>query len=400
MVLAATSLNIGQTRYLSAYSVPKKSLTELTIKNLQPPAKGQETTWDTQLTGFGVRCSQGGAKTFVVMYGKTRKRQTIGRYPIVSLAEARKRAREILLNAALHPDQVVSPAFDEAVERYLRLREPELRPRTFHEYKRLLESHFGAFAGTAIEDISGSEVADALDRIERLGERAHAYSAVKAFLNWCVQREYCAASPLGSQKRPKVPSAKERVLSDDELVAIWHATEEMGKFGAIVRLLMVTGQRRQQIACLQTSWVDLERKVISFPAAVMKNNRDHIVPFGNLTAYLLMRAAPIDGYYFSPPGLAGHPYTAWSKNKRALDGRLPDMDPWTLHDLRRTWSTNAARLDIAPHITDRVLSHVTGSLSPIARVYNRFKYEAEMRVAIQRMESHLLELVNPEVAVT
>ncbi len=374
--------------------MPKRSLTELTLKNLKPPAKGQETTWDSQLTGFGVRCSQGGAKTFIVMFGKTRKRETIGRYPVVSLADARQRAKEILLNATLHPGKVISPSFDDAVRRYLNLREPELRPRSFAEYKRLLQSHF-EFEGAAVDDITANEVAEALDGIGKLGERAHAYTALKVFFNWCVQREYCRTNPLAAMKRPKVPSAKERVLSDDELVAVWNATEDLGKYGTIVRLLMVTGQRRQQIACLHTSWVDFQRKIISFPAHIMKNNRDHVLPFGTLTGYLLGPLLPNNGYYFSPPGLAGHPFSAWSKNKRALDQRLPDMDPWTLHDLRRTWSTNAARLDIAPHITDRVLSHVTGSLSPIARVYNRFRYENEMRDAVRRIESHILELVSP-----
>jgi integrase len=385
----------GETRYLSAYSVPKRSLTELTVKNLKPPSKGQETTWDTQLTGFGVRCSQGGAKTFLVMFGKTRKRVTIGRYPVVTLAAARQRAKKILLGASLDPDKTPSPPFDEAVRRYLRLREPELKPRTHIEYKRLLENHF-AFGETSVADISTSEVADAIDRIERLGERSHAYVALKVFFNWCLEREYCSANPMAVIRKPRVPSAKERVLSDDELAAIWEATEHLGKYGAIVRLLMTTGQRRQQIACLQTAWINDKRKVITFPAEIMKNNREHEVPYGMLTDFLLKQAIAVEGYYFSPVGLVGHPFTAWSKNKRRLDALLPEMDSWTLHDLRRTWSTNAARLDVAPHITDRVLSHVTGSLSQVARVYNRFKYEAEVRDAVRRMESHILELVRQD----
>jgi integrase len=377
--------------------VPKKSLTELTVKNLKPPANGQATTWDTQLTGFGVRCSQGGAKTFVVMHGKNRRRVTIGRYPVISLAAARQRAKEILFNASLHPGKTPSPSFDETVARYLKLREPELKPRTFVEYKRLLSNHF-AFGETPVEDISTNEVADAIDRIERPGERSHAYVALKVFFNWCLQREYCTANPMAVIRKPKLPSAKERVLSDDELAAIWQATEDLGVYGTIVRLLMTTGQRRQQIACLQTAWIDDKHKVIAFPAAIMKNSREHILPFGTLTDFLLMRTLPVKGYFFSPPGLAGRPFTAWSKNKRRLDSLLLDMDPWTLHDLRRTWSTNAARLDVAPHITDRVLSHVSGSLSPVARVYNRYKYEEAVRDAVRRIESHIMELVRPEIS--
>ena len=372
--------------------MPKRSLTELTIKNLKPPASGQITTWDTQLTGFGVRCSPGGTKTFVVMYGKRRRRVTVGRYPTMSLAIARQRAREILVNASLGADARPSVAFREAVERYLRLREPELRPKTFSEYKRLLRTHF-PFDDTLVEDVATNDIVDALDRIERLSERAHAYAALKSFLNWCLERGYCAANPMALLKKPKVASAKERVLSDDELVAVWKASEHLGKFGTIVRLLITTGQRRQQIAFLQSAWIDDERKVITFPAEIMKNNREHVLPFGTLTNYVLMWATPVKGYYFSPTSLVGRPFSAWSKNKRRLDKMLPDMEPWTLHDLRRTWSTNAARLDVPPHIIDRVLSHVTGTLSPVARVYNRYKYETAVRDAVRRVESHVMELI-------
>ena len=174
---------------------------------------------------------------------------------------------------------------------------------------------------------------------------------------------------------------------------MWQATEQLGKYGTIVRLLMATGQRAGQISNLQTAWIDKKRKAIAFPAAIMKNNLEHKLAYGSLTDFLLLQTIPNQGYYFSPDGLVGHPFSAWSKNKSKLDAMLPDMEPWTLHDLRRTWSTNAARLDIAPHITDRVLSHVTGTLSPVARVYNRYKYETAVRDAVQRVESHILELI-------
>lgn len=372
--------------------MPKKSLTDLMIKRLKPPERGQETTWDTQITGFGVRCSQGGSKTFVVMHGKNRRRVSIGRYPVVSLSAARQKAKEILFNATLHPEKTPSPSYMLALERYFRLREPELKRSTFLEYRRLLNTHF-SFNETPVEDITTNEIANLLDQIESQSERSHAYVALKVFFNWCVEREYCPSNPMATIRKPKIPSAKERVLDDDELAAIWHATDELGKYGTIVRLLITTGQRRGQIANLQSAWVDKDKKIITFPAEIMKNGREHRLPYGLLTDFVLLRTTAIEGYFFSPPGLAGRPFTAWSKNKRRLDQLLPDIEPWTLHDLRRTWSTNAARLDIAPHITDRVLSHVTGTLSPVARVYNQYKYETAVREAVRAMEKHILGLV-------
>lgn len=128
-----------------------------------------------------------------------------------------------------------------------------------------------------------------------------------------------------------------------------------------------------------------------FPPEVMKTNREHRVPFALATGQLLQKCFPIEGYYFSPATAIGRPFTAWSKNKDALD-KLAGIEPWTLHDLRRTWSTNAARLDVPPHITERILSHVAPE-GKVAAIYNRWKFEREMRWAVERMADFILELM-------
>ncbi len=160
--------------------------------------------------------------------------------------------------------------------------------------------------------------------------------------------------------------------------------------GAIVKILMLTGQRRGQIDRLQTSWVDKEG--ISFPASVMKNKLEHYCPIGSLTYYTLLEIIPVDGYYFSPLTAVGRPFTAWSKNKKKLDSMV-QFDPWCLHDLRRTWSTNAPRLDIPPHITSRILSHASPE-GTIAKIYNRYKYRSEMADAMHKMNDHILSLID------
>ena len=373
--------------------MPKTLLTDLMIKNLKPPARGQQTTWDTQLTGFGVRVSQGGSKTFVVMHGQRRKRVTIGRYPLVPLAEARKKARQILLVATLDPSKVPSAPFDVAVERFLTMREPEVRPATFREYKRLLTTRF-AWGDTLVEDIATHEAANYLDAIESQSERTHAYTVLKIFFNWCVERQYCLHNPLNPIRKPKVPDARERVLSDMELAGVWEATQDMGKYGAIVRLLMVSGQRANQIARLQEDWIDYKKKTITFPSSVMKNGREHELPFGTLMEFLLRSVIPMQGYLFSPVGKAGRPFSAWSKNKLKLDRLLNLPDPFTLHDLRRTWATNAPRLDISPHIAERMLSHASPGQSKVHAIYDRYRYRDEMRAAAEKMESHILGLVS------
>ena len=372
----------------------KKNLTNLSIKKLKPPEKGQVTVWDKTLSGFGVRCSQGGTKTFVLQYGPrdARKLKSIGRYDIISLADARQRAKEILASQTLQPGKVASPTFDVAKDRYLRLREPELRRGTYKEYKRIIEKYF-QFQDVPVEDISTEDVVNIIDTITSPSERGHAYVSIKVFFNWCIERKYCSSNPLATIRRPKKSPSRERVLDDAELKAIWHAVGSMKRYRDIVRLLIVTGQRRGEIARMHENWIDEENKIINFPANVMKNKKSHSLPYGSLADGIFFLKKPVDGFLFSPSGMPGVPFSAWSKNKSKLNSLLPPMEPWTLHDLRRTWSTNAAKLDIPPHITDRVLSHSAGSISEIARIYNRHKYEHETKEAMLRMNEFIKDLV-------
>jgi integrase len=361
-------------------------LTDFAIRSLPIPEKGQKDYWD-DLKGFGIRVSQGGSRTFIVMHRGSRK--ALGRYPLLGLAEARERARALLYELHVKPNKRPSIPYTEAVDRYLRLVEPELRHSTFVEYKRYLTNRF-RFNGL-LEEIAAHEIVDQLDAIEGPSERTHAYTALKIFLNWCCQREYLDRNPMEKLKKPKVPSARERVLNDTELAGVWTATTALGRFGIIMRLLICLGQRANQVASLQEQWVDFDKKVITFPRDIMKANKEHVLPFGTITEELLRSVTPTQGYYFSPNGI-GRPFTAWSKNKAALD-KLLDFDaPFTIHDLRRTWSTNAPRLDIPPHITERVLAHKHPH-GKIAAIYDRFRYTAELRSAIEKMESFVVNLL-------
>ncbi len=371
--------------------MPKSNLTDIGVRNIEPPEKGQVTHWDSRLTGFGVRVSQGGAKTFLIMVGKERRRITIGRYPLVSLADARKKGRQLLLGQTLKERGDIEITYDEAVQRFLTQKQGELKESTHWSYTTLLARNFD-FKGILVGDIDTGLVLNQIDRIARQSQKVSSFSVIKVFFNWCVERHYIMVSPLLGVKKPKPLSARDRVLNDDELTLIWKGCDKLGKYGAIVQLLILTGQRRNQISRLEQKWINFKKKEIVFPASVMKNNQEHILPIAGLCEFVLRTNVPNDNYYFSPVGLSGHPFTAWSKNKRALD-RTIDIDPWTLHDLRRTWSTNAARLDIPPHITDRVLAHSTGSIGPVARVYNRWKYLDEMQDAMGRMNSHIMQLI-------
>lgn len=370
--------------------MPKVRLTDLVVQKLKPPEKSQVDYWDVNLPSFGVRVSQGGSKTFVVLIN--RQRRAIGRYGVMTLKEARAEAKRVLFDkTAAGREQELEVTYQEAVDRYLRMKEPELRANTLRDYTRLL----GRFDfPNAVKDIKPHQVADALDRFDRQTDKSHAFTVLKVFFGWCLAREYCSSNPLQNLKKPKLPPARDRVLTDDELTAIWFGCEELEKYGALVRLLMLTGQRAGQIARLQGSWVSKGQDSITAPAAVMKNKQEHYCPIGNLCRFVLLQVPMVGDYYFSPVTKVGRPFSAWSKNKAKLD-QLVQLDPWRLHDLRRTWSSNAPRLDIPPHITSRVLSH-TSEEGKVAQIYNRYKYRREMADAMVKMDDHILSLIEPD----
>jgi len=370
--------------------VPKtKTLTELNIKNIRPPTKGQTVYWDT-LTGFGVRVSQGGTKTFMVVHGKDRRRTSIGRYPLMSLAQARTTAKQLLAEYTLNPYQKKpSKTYDDAVAQYLSVRAPEVRASTLVEYRRCLTKHF--MFTSQVEDIQTNQIIDQLDRIKSQAEKSHAYTALKIFLNWCVERQYREFNPLQRVKKPAGPASRERVLSDEELVAVWKATGDHMRFNVILRVLLLTGQRANQIASLRTEWIDWDKSLITFPAEIMKNKQEHVLPVGRVTLAMLRNMTPQRGYLFAQSRETKRPFAGWNKCKRALD-ETASVSDWKIHDLRRSWATNAPQLGILPHITDRILSHYSAR-GLVASIYDRHTYLEPMREAVDRMESHVLGLV-------
>jgi len=346
------------------------------------------THWDETTPAFGVRVGKR-AKTFFCIRDGGR-RITIGRYPSMKLVDARIKAKGLLLGVY---EKRTAPGYLEAVESYLKQVKPDLKLKTYSEYARILRR-----MPFITVEVSPSEIASCLEQIPKASTRAHAYAALKTFFNWSMRNEYCESNPVTRVRPPKKLAARERVLEDHELKAIWHACDKLGGYGTLVRLLMVTGQRKGQFARLQEEWVDFKHKRFAWPGGAMKAGQPHTLPFSTLAEYLVRKEVPIDGFYFTPLAKIGQPFTAWSKNKAALD-KLVDLDHWTLHDLRRTWSTNAARLDVPPHITERVLAHVAPE-GKVASIYNRFKYENEMRDAMQTMADFVASLlveVNEEI---
>jgi integrase len=321
------------------------SLTDTAIRNAPIPAKGQRTLWDG-LKGFGIRLSQGGSKTFIVMIGSG-KRFTIGRYPAVSLAEARTEAKRTLAEKQLGKFRPARVSFDQALAEYLEDCKGRLRPRSLKNYRDYLTAHF-RYGRRSLADVTTREIILALKPLSP-SQREHAYRIGRTFFRWCVRHSLLDASPM--ERMPAVPLGKPRtrVLTEVELRAVWKAARPCTTpFHAIVALLVLTGQRRGEIAALRWDWINDDR--VEFPASIAKNHRAWTVPLCS-TGYDVIT---------SVPRLASSPYvfpalrqrsdrttviSGWSKAKAAFD-RDCGVTGWTLHDLRRTFATNLQRLGV------------------------------------------------------
>ena len=211
---------------------------------------------------------------------------------------------------------------------------------------------------------------------------------------WCERRFYLKSSPCARLQAPGAVTTRERVLTDAELAAVLlQARKTPYPFGAIVELLILTGQRRGEIAALRWEWIDDEAKTITLPSSITKNKQAHTFPYGDLASAVIAAIPRLNEYVFpaARDRLKHKPATifnGWSKPKVAFDKACP-IAAWTLHDLRRTFATNLAALGTPIHVTEKLLNHVSGTVSGVAAIYNRHAYLDEMRAAIDAWEKRL-----------
>ena len=372
------------------------NLTDLAIRSLKAPAKGQKDYFDDALAGFGVRVSQGGTRSFFLFTGKAhnRRRHAIGRVGIITLAQARVEAKRLLAEQTLGHSKPKSITFSAALTIFEQQKYPELKARTVHDYKAIFRRHFSKKLGDVrLADISFETVTAITDRlVSTKSEHRHALVVAGTFFRWCVRRRFLKHNPLDGADIPKAGKRK-RVLSDAELVEVYRGAEAHGyPFGTIVQLLIMSGQRRGEIAALRGTWLSHNQQAVTFPPEITKNNREHIVPLGPV-ALGLLEELDGDGLLFPAVGGKGKPFSGFSKCKKALDKTLKNVKPYTLHDLRRTFSTNIAKLGVPPHIKEALLNHISAK-SEVEAIYDMWTYLPEMRSALEKWEVHLSALLN------
>jgi integrase len=361
-------------------------LTDLSIKALKAPESGAIIYADDTLTGFGVRVSEGGTKSFVLTHGVRRQRLTIGRVGVLGLQEARLAAKKTLAEYTLGKGRAQRVPWNTAKVEYLARVKGACKERTYLDYAWYLDTHF-RFGETIMDDLSQAELQRKLDKLlDRPALHGCAYAVLRGFIRWAYRRYYLEINPMARMEPPSPVDSRDRTLTDDELVRVWSAAGELNTFGLIVRGLILTGQRRGEVTKLQDTMIGDD--CITLPKEFTKNNRAHKFPVGPMTLDLLPKRT---GLLFPADGSA-KPFSGFSKCKAALD-ECSGVSNWRLHDLRRTLRTKWAELGVPKEVAEKYINHISGVHSGVNAVYDRYNYYSEMRAAVDKWEGHLQELL-------
>ena len=335
--------------------MPKLNLTDLAIQRLKADT-GQVRYFDEQLPGFGILVGKT-SKTFFAVTGKERRMTTLGRYPGTTLKDARGEAKRILADpTAPKPKQ----SYSEAVDVFLKARTGHVRPATLTVYRHNLKT---LDFKCDLASINRTLIKEGLNKWEGKKPAINAcHSVLRTFLNWCVECELIDKNPLYRARAPHKTPSRARVLTDDEIVKVWNATNYK-PYGYIIRLCLLTAGRRNEVRHLTV--VD---DLLVFKDT--KNHTDHHLPITPLVREHLM-----EPYNFNN----------WQCSKEKLD-KVCGVKSFTVHDLRRTWAYLAGRLGVRPEVIERVLNH---KRTGIVEVYQRYEYLPEMTEALLTVEAFI-----------
>ncbi len=381
-------------------------LTKASIAALELPAgKSDHIEWDTTLPGFGVRVRTSGKRTFIVQYrvGHAQRRETLGDVRELDLEQARRAAKRKLGAVALGHDPAAEKAEARArakhtlgavLPRFIERQRARVRPRSMPAIELHLLRRWAPLHGLPLHQISRREIAARLSEIEAEhgpNPARNARTALGSFFAWAMKEGIVEANPIIATNTPPPVKARERVLSDGELVAIWHGCLD-DDYGSIVQLLMLTGCRRDEIR--QLRWPEIDGTMLRIPGDRTKNGRPHVLPLPPLAMQIIEKVPFCRlGHDKRVFGRGESGFGAWSQAKEALDTRMTLAEPWRLHDLRRTFASGLARLGVEIATIEQCLNHRSGTFRGIVSVYQQHDFVPEKRRALAIWADHVRSIV-------
>ncbi|MDF2493263.1 site-specific integrase [Sphingomonas sp.] len=418
-------------------------ITKTAVESIQP-GKSDVFVWDAgdrSIKGFGVKVTPSGSRIYVFQYrlggrGSKTSRFTIGKHGVWTADRARAEAERLarLVGQGGDPSadkkerrrQAVDLAFDAyARDRFLAGYAKTEWARSYGLAERSLRLHaIPALGSTPLPKIKKADISALFDRLPatNAGTRRNTFTVLRRLFRVAVSRGDIERSPMEGYEPPRAPASRDRVLTDDELVTIWKAAGTLGyPFGPYFQILLLTGQRREEVAGLEWSELQRDAALWTLPAARAKNDVAHLVHLTDAVVEILdsmpgvTRAAgkvkwPRKGLVFTTNGKTS--VSGYSKAKARLERAIDDVlkeeagaggDPppfaaWRVHDLRRTLATGLQRLGVRFEVTEAVLNHVSGAKSGVAGVYQRHDWRDEKRAALEAWGRHVAQLLEPAAA--
>lgn len=399
------------------------ALTAIAVEKLPKRAARYEVP-DGKVIGLSLVVQPTGTKSWAVRYrrdGRSRK-LTLGAFPTIGLDDARKLANRALrlvaegndpafdkvearrkVQAGVGDEQTFSDAWDRYLKEYVK---PNLKPRTAHELERLFKTLIlPKFKRRRLKEVQPYDIKGICTAQITRGapsQASHVFVALRQFFNWCVEHVILEKNPCDGLKQPKASEARERVLTDQEIKWFWKACGEIGyPFGPMNRLLLLTGARRDEIRSLTEREIDKAAHVITLPGKRTKNKREHVIYLSDLARDVLKfpRVKNTHGWLFTTTGETA--VSGFSRAKAILDAKMKEyadeagsvIDPWVIHDLRRTAASGMARLGITLPAIERCLNHISGSFAGIVGVYQRHEFAPEKQAAFEVWGDYIAGLV-------
>jgi integrase len=390
------------------------------VDRIRPARKRRELPdrGNGSVAGLYLIVQPSGRKSWAVrfrLHGKGHK-FTLGGYPAISLADARAQAGETLglVHRRINPATALRQEDDapdleavarEFITRYCR------KNRTWTETARLLGLKRSGddlvvtegglvdrWGKRRLADIRRDEIIAVLDDIVDRGapyvaNRTFAY--LRKLFNWALPRYRLAENPCRGVQPPGEEKSRDRVLSDEELKAVWLAAGKLGwPFGPVVKLLVLTGARREEVGAMEWSELDFERKLWTLPPERTKNKQRHEVPLSAAALEIIAGLKRGKGRFVFSTTHGRTSVTGYDSAKPRLD-KLSGVKAWRLHDIRRTVASGMASLKIALPVIEKCINHTSGSFRGIVGVYQRHTFASEKREAFDAWATHVERIVNP-----
>ncbi len=390
-------------------------LTDFCLKSIKPATKGQDEHYDTTLSGFAVRVGterrgKAGqilppvkAFTLIYRYGGTARRWTIGRYPALTLAQARDIAKEGLHELAKGKDpqtvkishQMDKLTFVALVDEFLlRHGRTELKTKTRRDYEGCLRRYFlPRWKNLPADSIQPDDILSVLKRLQDLGKVAAANNAraiIRKLFSWAVDNKLLQANPAKDIKRLGKPVKRKRWLHEEEIKQFWKACDQLGyPFGPYFKLLLLLGQRESEIAAMKRSDI---RKGVWYMPAENKSARENEIPLSKI-ALDIIESLPDTGndLLFTTTGTT--PVSGFSKAKKRLDKLMQVEKHWRIHDLRRTLRTWLPKFSVPRVVSELLLNH---SLKGLDEIYDHHDYMDEKRRALEKWATRIESIAHEE----